>query len=445
MGFLYYIIFVNTNHQKVNVKEVLITIPVLTIIITVSGILIASLVLSMVITNIIIIIWYCVISYKRIKILSVCIVYALLSIIIALFSAYLINTFISIAYLVVSDDIPLGVDAIMENVTRRVLYNGGVLVIGFFISYFIGRHFHRKTASLDETLKRKLGLHLLIGTILTLGIFFIHTFLRYIITDYALLTLAYGISLATGFGYLLFAVFAFSDNVKFDMEAKHRDELLFNINAYALQMDRMSIGLRQFRHDHLNMLMGFEELVKQGDINGIKDYYNSYINVFNAITLVLPDNIIDSINSIHVPEIKGVLLIKCMQAFKHKIKIVVEIHNSIDMPTSGAAYPLLDINRLVGIFMDNAIEACINVEDAEIRVAVSYKASDLVMVIANTCHTYPPINKISNKNYTTKEGARGLGLFIADQINVKNNMLTFKTEIGDGEFVQTITVYNIQS
>ena len=90
--------------------------------------------------------------------------------------------------------------------------------------------------------------------------------------------------------------------------------------------------------------------------------------------------------------------------------------------------------------MDNAIEACKGVDHATIRFLSTMHKDNAFFVFQNTCQNPPPANKINEKGFTTKAGARGMGLYIATQLVRKNEHLFLKTKINTEGFTQELTV-----
>ena len=100
-----------------------------------------------------------------------------------------------------------------------------------------------------------------------------------------------------------------------------------------------------------------------------------------------------------------------------------------------------DFTKLLGVFLDNAIDATLKSEEKEIEVELKDKDDYLLLTISNTYDKNIDINKVGKSGFTTKGVGHGFGLSIVKDI-VKTNpeIETFSSKEAD-KFIQTAMVY----
>lgn len=100
-----------------------------------------------------------------------------------------------------------------------------------------------------------------------------------------------------------------------------------------------------------------------------------------------------------------------------------------------------DLTKLLGVFLDNAIDAALKSEEKEIEVELKDKDDCLLLTISNTYDKNTDINKVGKSGFTTKGVGRGFGLSIVKDIAKTNSEIeTFSSKESD-KFIQTAMIY----
>ena len=100
-----------------------------------------------------------------------------------------------------------------------------------------------------------------------------------------------------------------------------------------------------------------------------------------------------------------------------------------------------DLTKLLGVFLDNAIDAALKSEEKEIEVELKDKDDCLLLTISNTYDKNTDINKVGKSGFTTKGVGHGFGLSIVKDIAKTNSEIeTFSSKESD-KFIQTAMVY----
>ena len=100
-----------------------------------------------------------------------------------------------------------------------------------------------------------------------------------------------------------------------------------------------------------------------------------------------------------------------------------------------------DLTKLLGVFLDNAIDAALKSKEKEIEVELKDKDDCLLLTISNTYDKNTDINKVGKSGFTTKGVGHGFGLSIVKDIAKTNSEIeTFSSKESD-KFIQTAMIY----
>ena len=196
-------------------------------------------------------------------------------------------------------------------------------------------------------------------------------------------------------------------------------------------------NIRAFKHDFSNILASIGGYVETDDMEGLKKYYEQLLqdcNHVNNLSSLSPD-------SINNPAVYVVLANKYYKADELGIKITLE--SFIDF--NNLYMEIYEFTRILGILMDNAIEAASECDNKIINVTIrnDKKQNRQLLIIENTYKDKDiNVDRIYEKGYSTKPNNTGLGLWEVDKIINKHKNLTRFTSKTDEFFKQQIEIYN---
>ena len=102
-----------------------------------------------------------------------------------------------------------------------------------------------------------------------------------------------------------------------------------------------------------------------------------------------------------------------------------------------------DFGRILGVFLDNAIEASEASEGKQLGIEAYVNTDkEFKLIISNTYNNEIDKTKIGLENFSTKGKNRGHGLLLVKQLVGKNDIFETKTEIQDNLYIQTIEIKN---
>lgn len=133
--------------------------------------------------------------------------------------------------------------------------------------------------------------------------------------------------------------------------------------------------------------------------------------------------------------LKSLLISKFHQANVEQLHCLFECSNPID----NVPIAILDCVRILGIVLDNAIEAAIETEQRVLSIMIYQDHQKIEFLIHNSCQKISiPLNQLIRKGISTKKNHQGLGLSTIQEINRQNqnmfvqykkNQLVFTTQI----------------
>ena len=129
---------------------------------------------------------------------------------------------------------------------------------------------------------------------------------------------------------------------------------------------------------------------------------------------------------------QGLIYLKIKEAKNKKINIILNSENHINIKNKDYFY----LCETIGILIDNAIEASIKSNSHTVVIDIDENEKRLKIDIINIFNNKIDLNKISKKNYSTKEIKSGIGLYYISKIN--NNNIDVKYKIINNLFISKI-------
>ena len=100
-----------------------------------------------------------------------------------------------------------------------------------------------------------------------------------------------------------------------------------------------------------------------------------------------------------------------------------------------------DITKLLGVFLDNAIEAAKDADEKEVEIDIKNKDGYILIVISNTFNNNVDVSQVGKKGFSTKGTGHGFGLSIVKDISKNNNNIDTFSDVNNNKFKQTIMIY----
>ena len=241
--------------------------------------------------------------------------------------------------------------------------------------------------------------------------------------------------------FLFTAILLFFIILIIQRDAKNRASLkeMEYLKKYTEEIENMYSSVRSFKHDYTNVLYSMKLYIDTDNVSGLKNYfYSDIIPLIESLDMSTPT--LEQLSNIKIPELKSILYLKILQAQKYGIKTNLEINWIID----DIKMKPVDITRIIGIFLDNSIEAVRDLPQNEkiIRVAFIKPDQDISILIENPTleHTIN-LTKIQEKSVSSKGIDRGLGLHNVKSIISRYPNILHSTEHNNNTFLQILEIY----
>lgn len=202
---------------------------------------------------------------------------------------------------------------------------------------------------------------------------------------------------------------------------------------YTDRIEKLYLDIRSFKHDYINILSSFHGYISEHDYEGLEKYFNREILPAGS-KMALEDSIYGRLGYIEEPEIKSIVYVKIFRAFKLNINVTTDIREKIsDFPMN-----VTDLVRILGILLDNAIEASA-ATDTKLLFISFFKASEGIYIqIRNSSPQIDNIERLYQIDVSSKDDGRGFGLYeIRKILNQYPNTL-LNTEYKDFTFSQKL-------
>lgn len=221
---------------------------------------------------------------------------------------------------------------------------------------------------------------------------------------------------------------------KVDMDM--RQDTYNRLQEYTNQIESMYSSLRSFKHDFSNIMLSMSGYIEANDMDGLREYFDKEILPLGK-KITKNTAHINQLMNIKNTELKSILSSKLLYAIELNINVCVEMTDEI----TSLPIDTLALCRIIGIFLDNAIEATMETERPSIRFALINLDTEYIFIISNTfLEKSIPYATLAKPNVSTKGANRGIGLYNAHEIISRYNHVFLDTEIQDSIFTQRLHI-----
>ncbi len=209
------------------------------------------------------------------------------------------------------------------------------------------------------------------------------------------------------------------------------DILLKNLNEYENLLDLQRVT----NHENKNQLLVIKGMVDKGESN-TSEYINSIIDTQYKDN----DAIIYKTNRIPSGGLRGLIYYKILTMKEKKINSNLDVDRSLN-ELDFDNIPIKtnqELCKIVGVFLDNAIQAVSELKKKVIDIYLKYENDELYIKVSNNYSGIIELDKIDNSGYTTKGKGHGYGLSLVKGIIRENACFKNDREIHGKMFSQII-------
>lgn len=237
------------------------------------------------------------------------------------------------------------------------------------------------------------------------------------------------INLFVLFLFFLMAILYFKENMKSKEMSDKYNELLSTIDTFEKEL----ITKRKIIHDFKNQLIVINGYADNPE--KLKAYLSEIIkdqrNIPNSKLLLNVEKLPSGL--------KGLIYYK-FSNLDSNINVSIDIKNSLKKYESISPKLNKDCLKILGVFIDNAIEAVKNEKEKYINLEFIKQKEQIIITVRNTCTPRVNIKDLTKNGFTTKGKNHGYGLSLVSDIVRKEDALDIKFECDDDIFSATLVI-----
>ena len=237
------------------------------------------------------------------------------------------------------------------------------------------------------------------------------------------------INLFVLFLFFLMAILYFKENMKSKEMSDKYNELLSTVDTFEKEL----ITKRKIIHDFKNQLIVINGYADNPE--KLKAYLSEIIkdqrNILNSKLLLNVEKLPSGL--------KGLIYYK-FSNLDSNINVSIDIKNSLKKYESISPKLNKDCLKILGVFIDNAIEAVKNEKEKYINLEFIKQKEQIIITVRNTCTFRVNIKDLTKNGFTTKGKNHGYGLSLVSDIVRKDDSLDIKFECDDDIFSATLVI-----
>jgi two-component system sensor histidine kinase AgrC len=218
------------------------------------------------------------------------------------------------------------------------------------------------------------------------------------------------------------------------IQTEAKQKAMQDLQDYTRNLEAMYNSLRSFKHDYVNILLSLSGYIEDGDMDRLKDFFES--KIFPTKNLITGEDYkLNQLSNVGVLEIKSLISAKMIYAHESGIDITIDIPEKVE----SFLIDTVDLARILGIFLDNAIEATLETEQPQIGLNIIQNKTGVSIIISNRFQNNGVmLHKLKQKGFSTKIGHQGIGLGNAQKIISSYDNVLLETTMKCDYFTQHI-------
>lgn len=188
-------------------------------------------------------------------------------------------------------------------------------------------------------------------------------------------------------------------------EHKHQKERVLDNAQYVQQLEKNYQELRRFKHDNKNLLLSVATIADNNNDKQVSEVVSEYLKINQKDDVRADNDLI--LQRIKDNLIRGIITTKLLEAEQNGVLASLEVKIEVQELKHH-----IILTRILGILLDNAIEAAKSSTKRVVYINVAANASDVEIQVSNSIDSGSSIDlkSIFLAGYSTKGPDRGLGL-----------------------------------
>ena len=344
------------------------------------------------------------------------------------FSQLIIIVAETITAIVVLNILKIDIDQIINNLLGSFLMNVIISLITFLlIQITLFKKIYDKILNRINTNKTKTFVIFMLIVLTSMNIMFSMVYYKlqpiYMITINILL---FGV-------YFIVVIRLLAEkSTNYKMNEKYNTSLT-NLKEYEEMLDQYRIS----NHENKNQLLIIRNMVIKKEKN-----VPTYIDKLIDNKLKDDEKLMFELNVIPPGGVRAVIYSKMLVMKDKNITHILKVGRFVrgisimDMDDN----IVLEMCKIMGVFLDNSIEAVENLKERNILIELRIEDKDLVIEISNNFQGTVDLEELTKSGYTTKGKNHGYGMCLVKEIVGANSRFINETKIENEIFIQKLIV-----
>lgn len=233
---------------------------------------------------------------------------------------------------------------------------------------------------------------------------------------------------------LLFMVYrTIQKDERLRMELAYKDSL----NIYTEKLEAINQDYRSFKHDYSNILYSLRGFIDNDQMEDLRSwFYDNILKTGEAINS--SDHQLERLSSIKLLSLKGFLYAKLACVYTYGLNLHLEVDQDINL----ICMDEIDLIRVLGVFVDNAIEAAVETPEKNLSL-ILINMEDYVAIHIGNSKLPSTFNAMDTTapGYTTKGEGHGIGLVNVRKILQKYTNIQLSTIDEPEEYTQLLKIF----
>ncbi|MDO5396706.1 MAG: GHKL domain-containing protein [bacterium] len=197
---------------------------------------------------------------------------------------------------------------------------------------------------------------------------------------------------------------------------------------YRNEIKDIQQNIFDFKHDYMKLYSSMSYYLINKEYDRLEEFFNSNITPLQEDLFSL-DEEAAAIRMLEDNAVQGLIYSYIIKAKKAGVSLLVDIRENVPV----LSVPVMDLNRMLGIFLDNAIEQA-QTQDKKVGFAAITEEDSVIFIISNAADKVD-IEKMFKRGASSKGTDRGRGLAIARKLCASHDEMSMHTYMKNGSFV----------
>ena len=208
-----------------------------------------------------------------------------------------------------------------------------------------------------------------------------------------------------------------------------------NQKIYTQTLENSLDQIKGFRHEMNNIISTIAGFVELERLDLLRPYIG---DLQQRLTAQSSTNVLN-LNLREVPILYGLLIGKVNYATNMGVRFEIAIVTKEEIVFPNEV--LYDLAYIMGVWLDNAIEAAAASELKQVNLLVRDDSDCYNIVVRNSFEGEVDLEKIKRKNYSTKSNHMGIGLHqVEEKVQAQSKYFSSSTTINECSFIQHLQV-----